>query len=80
MIKPMNDNLSRRRFLKYSLVTASAFIATSVVITIDKKKGFVLGRSKFNVGLSEANGQCGASYDCAGGGGKCGASYDCAGQ
>ena len=75
----MSGDQTRRRFLKYGLATASAFVASVAVLTIDKKTGFNIGKTKFNVDMSEASATCGAAYDCSGGGGTCGAAYDCAG-
>ena len=75
----MNDDLTRRRFLKYGLATAGAFVASVVAVTVDKTSGFQVGRNKVNVGMSEANAACGASFNCSGGGGACGASFDCSG-
>ncbi len=39
-----------------------------------------LGKMKnIKLGMSEAYGACGSSYECAGGGGQCGSAYECAG-
>ena len=75
----MSDELARRRFLKYGMATASAFVASVVAVTVDKASGFQVGKSKVNVGMSQASAACGASYNCSGGGGDCGASYNCSG-
>ena len=75
----MNDELTRRRFLKYGMATAGAFAASAVAVTVDKSSGFQIGRNKLNLGMSEANAMCGAVGSCAGGGGQCGAVGSCAG-
>ena len=76
----MSDDLTRRRFLKYGLVTASTFIASSVVVSLDTKAGFLLGQNKIKVGQSEANATCGFAANCAGGGGQCGFAANCTGS
>lgn len=75
----MGDDLTRRRFMKYGLATLGAFVASAVAITVDKTSGFMVGRNRVNVGMSQANATCGASFNCAGGGGECGASFNCSG-
>ena len=75
----MSDELTRRRFLKYGMATAGAFVASVVAVAVDKSAGFQVGRSKINVGMSQANAACGASMSCSGGGGDCGAAMSCSG-
>jgi len=75
----MGEELTRRRFMKYGLVTVSAFAASVVAITLDKSSGFQVGRNRVNVGMSQANATCGFAASCSGGGGDCGFAADCAG-
>lgn len=76
----MGDEFTRRRFIKYGLATVGALAASTLVTSIDKSSGFMIGRNRLNVGMSQANATCGAAYNCSGGGGQCGAAYNCAGQ
>lgn len=73
------DKSNRRDFIKYGLATIGGFIASTVLIKIDQGTGFKVGAHNLDVGMSEANAACGASYNCSGGGGQCGASYNCSG-
>jgi hypothetical protein len=75
----MSDDLTRRRFLKYGMATASAIVASVVVASVDKTTGFQVGRSKVNIGMAQANATCGFGAGCAGGGGECGFGAGCAG-
>ena len=61
-------DLSRREFLKkLSMVIGAGLVAPAL---------FTEGSG---VAEAKADGKCGTSYSCTGGGGKCGSSYECGG-
>ena len=82
VIQKIEGKYSRRKFFKHIskyLLGLGAFTIASV-FGLRRSGEFRLGRMKdIEFGLSEAHGECGASYDCSGGGGECGASYSCGG-
>ena len=47
------------------------------ISAVDSSKGLSIGEYKE---MSKADGKCGMSLDCSGGGGECGMSLKCAGQ
>ncbi|MBQ6975368.1 MAG: hypothetical protein IJS81_12480 [Selenomonadaceae bacterium] len=52
------------------------------ISAVDSSKGLSIGEYKDAADeiLAKADGKCGMSYNCSGGGGECGMSYNCAGQ
>jgi len=75
----MSFNSERRRFLKYLPATAGFVLVSTLGIKINPDEAFVIGKNKYSLKHSEAYGECGTAYDCAGGGGECGTAYDCTG-
>ena len=78
---PMSKH-NRRSFFKttYKYLTGIVIFLIASVFGLKRDGDFRIGKMKVsNFGFSEAHGECGSSYDCAGGGGECGSSYDCAG-
>lgn len=76
------DRFDRRSFFKQAskyLLGIGAFGIASL-FGLRRNGDLRLGKIKeAEFGLSEAQGKCGFSSDCAGGGGQCGFSSDCAG-
>ncbi len=78
----IKDKYGRRSFLKLTTKYILGFSAFGIASLFGlKRNGDIrLGKMRnYEVGLSEAYGECGYSSDCAGGGGECGYSSDCAG-
>lgn len=77
----------RRTFLKQLAATAGFVLASTSGIKIDDKEEFVIGKSNFSLGITEAHAKdkgngtaaCGMSMSCGGGDGHCGMSMSCAG-
>ena len=75
----MSDDITRKRFLKYGLMTTATFLGTAVSLSLNPNIGFqTKGNSKVST-MSTAMAMCGSALNCAGGGGQCGAALNCAG-
>lgn len=73
------DKATRRNFIKYGLATIGGFIASTILVKVDKGTGFRVGEHTIDVGTSDAKAVCGAGMNCSGGGGQCGAGMNCGG-
>ena len=60
---------NRRRFLGRVSYAIAVFFGYGII----SSQGFFIGSKATSIGRAEAEGSCGASYNCAGGCGKCGA-------
>ena len=77
------DKHDRRNFLKRISKYFFSFMAFGLasLFGLKRKGDFRLGKlNNMSIGLSEAHGTCGSSYNCSGGGGKCGSAYNCSGN
>ena len=80
--KKMEEKNSRRTFFKHISKYALGFGTFAAASLLGFKSGgnLQLGKMKdIELGLSEAQGQCGFGAGCAGGGGDCGFGAGCAG-
>ena len=75
----MVDDLNRRRFLKYGLITAGSVVSLASILSLDVKSGFETADHEFKLGQSQAHAMCGTGMGCSGGGGQCGTGMGCSG-
>jgi hypothetical protein len=82
VIQKTEDRYSRRNFFShiYKYFLGFGTFAIASIFGFRRSGDLRVGKMKnTELGLSEAHGTCGASYNCSGGGGECGASYNCSG-
>ena len=77
----MANQNERREFLKYGVMGIATFVASIAPFKLSVEEDFAVskGMKNFSIKESTASAECGASFNCSGGGGECGASFNCSG-